>query len=148
MSSRRTRLTSKQKQISLTLAAKHLLYNDLPLREAQACWKMTEPSSYEAFIAPVDFGAADVTIPKTYIVCGRDVLMSPNTQAREAAAAGFSLVRINGGHSAHAGVPYEVAKVLAETAGVILDPTDDQDDEECDRLPIPEEMQEMAVVAL
>ncbi|KAH8662325.1 hypothetical protein BX600DRAFT_437723 [Xylariales sp. PMI_506] len=52
--------------------AKFAFYNDLPAAEAQARWNQLVPHSQDAMETPVDFVAADLTIPKGYIVCELD----------------------------------------------------------------------------
>lgn len=52
--------------------SKHAFYNDVSDEEAQHWFEKLVPHSQDAFETPVEFVAADLTIPKGYIVCEQD----------------------------------------------------------------------------
>lgn len=79
-------------------------------------YKALVPQSYEAVTTPVDFAAADITIPKTYIVCEKDNAFPAPLQNELSAGLGFNKLAVNGSHSAFASVPDEVADALVRIA--------------------------------
>ncbi|CAJ2502756.1 Uu.00g101500.m01.CDS01 [Anthostomella pinea] len=75
-------------QLFVNEKARDLLYNDLSATEAQTTFDSLVPCSYEAFTTGVDFSVADVTIPRTVIVCENDALFPPHHQKALAGACG------------------------------------------------------------
>lgn len=79
-------------------------------------YKALVPQSCQAVITPVDFAAPDITIPKTYIVCEKDNAFPVQLQHELSSGLGFNKLTVNGGHSAFASVPGEVADALVRIA--------------------------------
>ncbi|KAM7190849.1 alpha/beta-hydrolase [Rhypophila sp. PSN 637] len=96
--------------------AKPLLYNDLPDKAADHMFAQLVPQSYAATVQPLEFAVADVTIPKTYIVCEKDAAFPVPLQKHLASGFGFVQKSVSGGHSAFASVPDELAEVLIQIA--------------------------------
>ncbi|KAJ3571537.1 hypothetical protein NPX13_g5339 [Xylaria arbuscula] len=93
-----------------------LFYNDLTPDKAQAIFDDLVPQSYAAVTQPVDFSVLEITIPKTYIVCEKDLAFLPSDQRRLLTDVGMREASVNGGHSAFISVPDELAGVLAQIA--------------------------------
>lgn len=62
-----------QKQlITVNKSCKRAFYNDISAEKAQRLFEALSPHSQVALETPVEFVAADLTIPKAYIICELD----------------------------------------------------------------------------
>lgn len=94
------------------------LYNMLPEEEQ---WRAAEGIVYQSrasLSAPVHFVAADVTVPKTYIVCTQDMAAAPQFQKAWAEASGCRAVEIESDHSPFmdAGRAKQVIDIIVDVA--------------------------------
>lgn len=62
----------KNQLITANDKAKHAFFNDMSPEEAQKWFDTLVPHSQDAFETGVDFVAADLTIPKAYVICELD----------------------------------------------------------------------------
>ncbi|KAI0111936.1 alpha/beta-hydrolase [Daldinia grandis] len=74
--------------------------DDLPISEEEkrALAKSLVHQSKDSLEAPVQFTAADVTVPKTYIVCTEDKSLPASLQEQFAQATGCNIVKLQAGH--------------------------------------------------
>lgn len=103
-------------QLFVNKKSKDCLYNDLSPEGADMYYKALVTQSYKAVITPVDFAVPDITNPKTYIVCEKDNAFPVPVQHELSTGLGFNKLTVNGGHSAFASVPGEVADALVRIA--------------------------------
>ncbi|KAK7931177.1 hypothetical protein PG985_001889 [Apiospora marii] len=109
---------SKSQLTTVNEKAKDALFNDLPEPERSAWLAKLVPHSQDAFEAPLAFIAADITIPKTYIVCERDQAIPVALQEKLVETVpGFRTERIHAGHSPFLSKPGECAGLMAKIAG-------------------------------
>ncbi|KAI1082914.1 Alpha/beta hydrolase fold-1 [Whalleya microplaca] len=96
---------------------KAILYNDVPEDEAQRCFEALVPQCQAATETPVTFVAVDLTIPKTYIICEKDLALPVEIQEKMVASiAGFTQERIDAGHSPFLSKPKECAEIIIKIA--------------------------------
>lgn len=93
-------------------AAKDIMYNGLTDEEAREYFKLCQPHSQDAFQTTVNFIPADVTFPKTYIVCEQDRAIPADAQRQLASGPGFKVETMNSGHSPFLTQPDECAQLL------------------------------------
>ncbi|KAI0010037.1 Alpha/beta hydrolase fold-1 [Xylariaceae sp. FL0662B] len=97
--------------------AKKIFYNDIPEEEAQRHFESLVPCSQDAYETPVNFIAADITIPKTYIICTKDAGLLPSLQeALVVTVSNFGIERIPAGHSPFLSQPDKTAELIAKWA--------------------------------
>ncbi|ETS82481.1 hypothetical protein PFICI_04357 [Pestalotiopsis fici W106-1] len=94
-------------------SAKQKLFSDLPDSEAQRLFESLLPHSQDAFETPSNFIPDDITMPKTYIICEKDAILSIELQKRLIAQSpGFRSESINTGHSPFLTEPDEFAELV------------------------------------
>jgi len=92
-------------------------YNDLPKDEAEAHFKKLAKQSLVAFETPVNFVAADLKVPSTYMICEKDALLVPAFQeALSGAVPGMKTERCPAGHSPFFSQPDRTVEVLVKVA--------------------------------
>ncbi len=95
------------------------LYNMLPEAEQ---WRAVEGIVYQSrasLSARAHFAACDVTVPKTYVVCARDIAAAPQFQRAWAEASGCRVVEIESDHSPFMedGRARQVLDIIIDVAG-------------------------------
>lgn len=111
---------TKNNLMTLPKGAEKGLYSDLPDEEAKKYYELLEPHSQDAFETPVDYIAADVTVPMTYIVTEQDAVFPPAGQRAILAAAavpGIQVESIEASHSPFASRPEELADLIVRISG-------------------------------
>jgi pimeloyl-ACP methyl ester carboxylesterase len=106
--------------MTLPKGAEKGLYSDLPDEEAEKYYELLEPHSQDAFETPVDYIAADVTVPMTYIVTEQDAVFPAAGQRAILAAAavpGIQVESIEASHSPFASRPEELADLIVRISG-------------------------------
>lgn len=99
--------------MTLREGAKAAIYGDYDEAAQQQMYEMLLPHSQDAFETPCDFVAADIVIPKTYVVCERDSLVLPALQEQLVASIpGMKEVRIDAGHHPFVSRAKEVADII------------------------------------
>ncbi|EEU39014.1 uncharacterized protein NECHADRAFT_43023 [Fusarium vanettenii 77-13-4] len=94
-----------------------MLYNDTTEEEARKVYANVLPHSQDAFETGIDFIAADITIPKTYIICENDLIFPLTLQEKLVKLTpGVKERRIAAGHSPFLGKAPETCKILVEIA--------------------------------
>ncbi|KAK8070197.1 hypothetical protein PG994_006813 [Apiospora phragmitis] len=108
---------TKNQLISVNEKAKGALFNDLPEPERDEWLEKLVPHSQDAMETPVDFVVADITIPKTYVICEMDQALPVCLQEKLVEAVpGFGTERIHAGHSPFLGRPKKCAGLIAQIA--------------------------------
>ncbi|KAJ0116753.1 hypothetical protein J7T55_009903 [Diaporthe amygdali] len=105
---------SKNHAIKLKEEAKQVLFSDVQASpEAQAkYWDGVVTHSQDAFEKPVTFSAADITIPKSYLVCTQDQCVPGPLQEQLAESLGFKAERIDAGHFPFLSQPDKCLEIL------------------------------------
>ncbi|KAI1845392.1 hypothetical protein JX265_005253 [Neoarthrinium moseri] len=99
--------------IHLQEFAKDKFYNDLPDNEAQKQFESLLPHSQDAFETPVNFIPADVTIPKTYIICENDQALPVEVQRELVSQTpGLRAETLDTGHSPFLSQPDKCAELM------------------------------------
>lgn len=75
-----------------------MMFAGLPEAEIEKYAKGAQLQSQDAFETPVTFSAADITIPKSYMVCTQDQCVPGPLQEQLAQALGFEYEKIYSGH--------------------------------------------------
>ncbi|KAK8085734.1 hypothetical protein PG997_007005 [Apiospora hydei] len=98
--------------------AKDALFNDFPDEAERDAWlAKLVPMSQDAMETPVDFVVADITIPKTYVICELDRALPVALQEKLVESMpGFRTERIRAGHSPFVGKAKECADLIAKIA--------------------------------
>jgi hypothetical protein len=90
-----------------------VLYNDCPDEVVAKIEPQLEGHSQDAFETPIDFIAADVTIPKGYVICKQDLAIPTALQEMLVQAIpGMKVARIDASHSPFLSKPKKAADVL------------------------------------
>ncbi|KAK8880234.1 Alpha/beta hydrolase fold-1 [Apiospora arundinis] len=106
---------TKNQLIRVNEKAKEALFNGFPEAEQAAYLAKLVPHSQDALETPVDFVVADITIPKTYIVCELDQALPASLQEKLVETVpGFQAERIGAGHSPFLSNPKECAELIAK----------------------------------
>ncbi|KAI1344165.1 Alpha/beta hydrolase fold-1 [Xylariaceae sp. FL0016] len=102
--------------IGVNERAKYAFYNDVPDDgKVQRYFEELVPHSQDAMEAPVNYVAADLTIPKGYIICELDQALPRETQERLIVnVPGFEVERMHVGHSPFVNDPEECAKRIVK----------------------------------
>lgn len=106
--------------MTLSKGAEKALYSDLPDAEAEAYFDLFQPHSQDAFETPVDYIAADVGVPMTYIVTEQDAVFPAFAQRALLEAASvpkMTLESIETSHSPFASQPERLADMIVRIAG-------------------------------
>ncbi|KAI1849199.1 hypothetical protein JX266_005160 [Neoarthrinium moseri] len=89
---------TRNQLITVNDNAKHAFYNDMPDDESQKWFDTLVPHSQDAFETGVDYVAADLTIPKGYVICELDQVSAnydlpivPNSRSNFYASASLPL---------------------------------------------------------
>lgn len=99
--------------MTLIKGAEKGLYSDLPEEEAEKYYELLEPHSQDAFETPVNYIAADVKIPMTYVVTEKDMGFPAFAQkALAATVPSMETVSMETSHSPFASQPEELAKII------------------------------------
>ncbi|ETS76659.1 hypothetical protein PFICI_12046 [Pestalotiopsis fici W106-1] len=112
---------TKNNLMKLPKGAEKGLYSDLPDKESEKYYQLFQPQSQDAFETPVDYIAADVTIPMTYIVTEQDAVFPAAGQRAILAAAsvpGIRVESIEAGHNPFASRPEELADKIIRVSEV------------------------------
>ena len=76
---------------------------------------LLQPHSQDAFETKTTFGAADVTISQTFVICERDVCFLPvHQEAMAASIPGMKTERVDGGHSAYISKAARLAEIISQ----------------------------------
>lgn len=75
------------------------MYSNIPADKAQELYGALVPQSCKATITPVDFAVPDITIPKAYVICNKDLAFPVALQRELSSALGFDTVTISGGYT-------------------------------------------------
>lgn len=103
--------------MTLTKGAEKGLYSDLPEEEAESYYDMFEPHSQDAFETPVNYIAADVKIPKTYIVTEKDMAFPPFAQkALAGTLKDIKIESMESSHSPFASQPERLAEIIVKAS--------------------------------
>ncbi|KAM0561362.1 hypothetical protein ACHAPJ_003242 [Fusarium lateritium] len=107
---------TKNKLSNINSKAFKLLYDDATSEDqAKEAWANVLPHSQDAFETPIDFVAADITIPKTYLVCEKDKILPVLLQEQLVKSTpGLKEARMAAGHSPFVGKAAETAKLLVD----------------------------------
>lgn len=89
-----------------------MLFGDLPEAEQDTYWKGVVLQSQDAFELPVTFSAADITIPKSYLVCTQDQCVPGPLQEQLAQSLGFKFEKIDAGHFPFLSQPEKTLEIL------------------------------------
>ncbi|CZT50666.1 uncharacterized protein RSE6_11691 [Rhynchosporium secalis] len=80
-------------------AAKDVFYHDLPPAEQDHYFSLLRPHAMTTFFTPVDTIAADLAIPKAYVICEKDHAVPIERQEKMVKEiGGFKVIRFAGGH--------------------------------------------------
>ncbi|KAM0812316.1 putative Alpha/beta hydrolase fold-1 [Seiridium cardinale] len=108
---------TKNNLMTLSKGAEKALYSDLPHEEAEKYYDLFESHSQDAFETPVNYIAADVTIPMTYIVTEKDMAFPAFAQkALAASLSGIKIESIETSHSPFASQPGKLAELILKIA--------------------------------
>ena len=66
--------------VATTPHAENAFYNDLPSDQIETLAKDLSLQSLAGFETPVNFVAADLKVPSTYMICDKDVVLVPAFQ--------------------------------------------------------------------
>ena len=89
------------------------LFNDLPKDEARRCFELLEPHSQDTFETKTTFGAYEVPISQTFVICEKDVcFLTSHQEIMAAAVPGMKTERIDGGHGAFISQPEKMAEII------------------------------------
>jgi len=83
--------------------------------EAKAAVRLLEGHSQDAFEMPGTVGAAELSIPSTYVICEKDAGIPPFVQ--EMFSAGMKVERVNAGHFPFFADPDSVVRIIKQAAG-------------------------------
>jgi pimeloyl-ACP methyl ester carboxylesterase len=91
-----------------------VLFSDLQgSHEEQAkYWEGVVTHSQDAFEIPVTFSAADISIPKSYLICTQDQCVPGPLQEQLAESLGFKAERIDAGHFPFLSQPERCLEIL------------------------------------
>lgn len=105
---------SKNHAITLKEDAKQVLFSDVQgsPEELEKYWKGVVTHSQDAFEVPVTFSAADITIPKSYLICTQDQCVPGPLQEHLAQSLGFKAERIDAGHFPFLSQPEKCLEIL------------------------------------
>lgn len=70
----------------------------MPEAEQQKYFEGVKLHSQDSFETPVTYSAADITIPKSYLVCTQDLCVPGPLQEQLAQSLGFQYEKIDAGH--------------------------------------------------
>lgn len=76
-------------------------------------WDGVVTHSQDAFEVPITFSAADITIPKSYLVCTQDQCVPGPLQEQLAESLGFKAERIDAGHFPFLSQPDKCLELLS-----------------------------------
>lgn len=93
-------------------AAKSVLFGGLSEEEQQKYFKGAALMSQDAFETPVPFSAADLTIPKSYLVCTLDECVPGPLQEKLAKELGFTFEKMDCGHFPFLSQPEKCLSIL------------------------------------
>ncbi|RSL85332.1 hypothetical protein CEP52_016177 [Fusarium oligoseptatum] len=91
------------------------LYNGCPKEAAQEAWDATQPHSQDAFETGLDFIGSDITIPKTYVICEKDQVLSlPLQEQLVQSTPGMKEARMTTSHSPFLEQRQETAELIVK----------------------------------
>jgi len=97
-----------------------MFYNDMPSAEADHYFSLLRPQAMPTFFTPVNYVASDLTIPKAYMICEKDLAMPVEFQEMMVdKVGGFKKIRFGGGHSPFLSQPDWTVRVIEEFASEI-----------------------------
>ncbi|CAJ2509004.1 Uu.00g140300.m01.CDS01 [Anthostomella pinea] len=97
--------------------AKSIFYNDLPHEDAQEWYDRLVTHSQDAVEAPVQYVAADLTMPRYYLICELDrAILVVLQEQLVASILGMRVRRIEAGHSPFLSQPGRTAELIVEMA--------------------------------
>lgn len=95
--------------------ARQLFYDDCDEQTVTAAFNRLRPQSASVFTAPLSL-AEYPSMPRTYIACTEDQLLSPGYQRRTARSVDAELFELPGSHSPMLSRPSAVAEILLRRA--------------------------------
>lgn len=105
--------------IHLHETAKPSWYSDLTPEMQDAAWAdLFKHQSRKSFLLFPQFIAADVKIPKTYVLTEQDQTISPEFQTMSIQGGQFeNIVRLPSGHTPLLSMPGKVVEIIVDAAG-------------------------------
>ncbi|KAF5002769.1 hypothetical protein FGRMN_167 [Fusarium graminum] len=95
--------------------ARDIVYSGCTREATDKALQHTQPHSQDAFETSLNFIAADITIPKTFIICEKDQLLSPSLQEQLVQSTpGMKEARLVLGHSPFLENTEKTANLIAE----------------------------------
>ena len=95
--------------------ARNSVYSGCSEEAIQTALEATLPHSQDAFETSLDFIAADITIPKTYIICEKDqLLLLPLQEQLVESTPGMKAARLATGHSPFLEQTMETAELISK----------------------------------
>lgn len=98
--------------VKLHDVAKPVLFGDMPEAEQDKYWQGVVLQSQDAFELPVTYSAAEITIPKSYLVCTQDQCVPGPLQEHLAQSLGFKFEKIDAGHFPFLSQPEKTLEIL------------------------------------
>src|SRR5690242_18897009 len=93
-------------------------FSDLSTEAQDAAWQdVLESQSHASFTHKPSFIAADIHVPKTYVICENDKVLAAAKQELVVKIGGFDNVeRMQSGHFPFLSMPKETAEIFARLA--------------------------------
>lgn len=89
-----------------------MLFSDMSAAEQDKYWPGVKLQSQDAFELAVTYSAADITIPKGYVVCTQDQCVPGPLQEHLAQSLGFTFEKIDAGHFPFLSQPEKTLEIL------------------------------------